>query len=65
MTGLDEVKEERNVHDFLTWHAEKSPSQKVCRKCGQRGLCRHKGCPSICIFLITSHSLQTHMFFYL
>ena len=57
VTGLDEVEEERRWHEFLTWHAEMSPSQKVCRKCGQRGLCRRKGQTGICIFPSHIHHL--------
>ena len=57
VTGLDEVKEERRWHEFLTWHAEMSPSQKVWRNCGQRGLCRSKGRPGICIFPSHIHHL--------
>ena len=52
-------------HGFLTWYAEMSPLQEEWRNCGQRGLCRSKGWPSICMYQvssITSHSLQTHLF---
>ena len=50
VAGFDEVEEERNVAWRLMWHVEMSQSQKVWRSCGQRGLCRSKGRPGICIF---------------